>query len=462
MKLLCVDISSGGISATLFNSQLAAAQVVEDRWILETDDRGTATLSTERVGGIFKNVLRALDLTANSTIDGVCIGSFLHSCVLLDDASRPLSAVFTWLDRRGDEGIQHVRSLLGDRFHEITGCRYHPMFPVFKLAAMRLSDPSLLGKAKRVVSLKSLLLHWLTGTWVEDDGLASASGLFNIARREWDVEILNILGLDRGQLPSIRSRNEIAGPVTSKAASEFGLPVGAAVVVGSGDGFLANIGSECEVPAKIGVTLGTSAVVRQTLSRAVLDSDAGTFCYRADESIFILGCAGSNGGNVLDWGRGILGTTNESEVSENLPIFVPLLHGERSPDWDPHLTGSWHGLTARHTAADLSKSILEGVIFNLAHFIEIVQRTSREKATDLVLSGNGFLHAAAGPLLATVTGISTWVPTQPGLASLRGAGICALRALREPEPPLTVKPVVPLTDKRIVERYIEYRRLRSL
>jgi gluconokinase len=302
----------------------------------------------------------------------------------------------------------------------------------------------------------------MTGTWVEDDGVASASGLFNITEREWDRDVLQILGLHPEQLPSIRSRNAIAGSVTSKAASEFGLPGGTPVILGSGDGFLANIGSECEVPSKIAVTLGTSAVVRQTLPAAVLDSDAGTFCYRADENAFLLGCAGSNGGNVLDWGRGILGTPNELDASENPPIFIPLLHGERSPDWNPHLTGSWYGLTSRHTAADLSKSILEGVIFNLGHFIEIVQQTSGEEATDLVLSGNGFLHPAAAPLLATVAKIATWVPSQPGLASLRGAGICALRALGQPLPTLKVDPVVPLTDPGIAQRYIEYRRIRAL
>jgi gluconokinase len=428
---------------------------------LETDERGAATLSVETIAKSFKNVVRAL-MAENSDLDGICIGTFLHSCVLLDDAGQPLTPLFTWLDSRGDAGLQHIRSRLGDRFHKITGCRYHPMFPVFKLAAMRLSDSGLLRKAKRVVSLKSLLLHWLTGTWVEDDGLASASGLFNITKREWDAELLNILDLDRGQLPPIRSRNTIAGEVTSTAGAEFGLPVGMPVVVGSGDGFLANIGSECEVSAKIAVTLGTSAVVRQTLPGAVLDSDAGTFCYRADESAFLLGCAGSNGGNVLDWGREVLGKPEELEASGSLPIFIPLLHGERSPNWDPHLTGSWHGLTARHTAADLSRSILEGVIFNLAHFIEIVQRTSGETATELVLSGNGFLHPSAAPILAAVTAISTWIPNQAGLASLRGAGICGLRALGQPVPTLTVDRVVPLSDQRIVQRYIEYRRLRSL
>src|SRR5262249_39491760 len=158
---------------------------------------------------------------------------------------------------------------------------------------------------------------------------------------------------------------------------------------GTGDGFAAHIGSGCERSDSISVTLGTSAVVRQTMSRPVLEPGAGTFCYLADEHEYLLGCAGSNGGNVLNWGRTVLGESRQAEVGSDLPVFIPLLHGERSPEWDAGLTGSWYGLTARHTAADLSRSILEGVIFNFGYFLDIVQQASGVRATRLVLSGNG-------------------------------------------------------------------------
>jgi gluconokinase len=461
MNLLCFDVSSGGISAALLNDKLEAGKIVNHPWVLDTDDQGGATLLAERVVEQFKQTVHLLNLAVGDSIEAICVGTFLHSCVLMDEADQALTPVFTWLDRRGERGVDEIRSRLGDRFHQITGCRYHPMFPVFKLATIRATDPNLFSRAKRIVSIKSLLINRLTGLWIEDHGVASASGLFDITQGDWAREVLGILGLNRNQLPGIARRTEIVGRVTSSAARDFGLREGVAVVAGSGDGFLANMGSDCEVPSRIAVTLGTSAVARQMLPRPVVDLSAGTFCYRADEDGYLLGCAGSNGGNVLDWGRQILSGSQAGNTSENLPIFIPLLHGERSPDWDPHLKGSWHGLTSRHTAADLSRSILEGIIFNLSHFVEIVGRTSKEKPTDLVISGNGFLAPMAAPMLATTAGISTWVPRVPGLASMRGAGMCALRALGQPTPALSVDQVSPLPDGHILERYGEYRRLRS-
>ena len=457
MSLICFDISSNGVSAALFDSELHLVQMAEGRW------NPAAALALPTIVDQFKQSIAQLNLAkAREPVDAICIGSFMHNIVLLDGNDVSLTPVSTWLDSSGEKGVEYVRSRIGDNFHARTGCRYHPMFPVFKLAALHLNDESLFAKAARAVSLKSFLLHVLTGSWAEDHGMASASGMYNMLEDRWDPELVQLAGLTEKHLPPVQDRTEIAGRVTSIAASEFGLPANAAVINGSGDGFLANLGSECETPAKIAVTLGTSAVARQTVTRPVLNSSSGTFCYKAADDAYLLGCAGNNGGNVLDWGRSILGILKDAALSSNPPIFVPLLYGERSPEWNPKLTGSWHELTGRHTATDLSRSILEGVIFNMAYFVDIVQSTSGEKPSDIVLSGNGFLHPLGAPTLAAVVNAAVWMPSQPGLASLRGAGICALRALKMSIPPLKAEMVSPLEDSRVHDRYRRYRQLRVI
>ncbi|HYR89262.1 MAG TPA: FGGY family carbohydrate kinase [Terriglobia bacterium] len=457
MTVLCFDISSGGIAAALFSAKLEVTKVTEQNWKLELDDSGAATLSLNTVVERFRQVIRELAIA--EPIDAVCIGTFMHNIVLLDDAGKPLTPVFTWLDRRGEKGLEYLRSRLGERFFERTGCRFHPMFPIFKLATLYLDDPSLIARARRIVSLKTFLTHRLTGAWAEDHGMASASGLYNIGHGDWDPGLLGMLELKRENVPDISDRTAVTGRLSRDSANDFGLPGDIPVINGSGDGVFAHLGSDCETADKISVTLGTSAVARQALSSPLLDSSSGTFCYRADENSYLLGCAGNNGGNVLDWGRSIFGDL-DSEASTDVPILIPLLHGERSPEWDPHLTGSWHGLKARHTPADLARSVLEGVVFNLGYFVEILQRTSEQTASEIVLSGNGFLDRLAAPILAAVAGVPVSMPSRPGAASLRGAAACALRALGLPVPPLPVKRVVPLDDPRILDRYNQYKELR--
>jgi len=459
MSILCYDISTGGISAALFTSDLELIKVIKDRWELTADSRGEAALSFETIRKQFVQVTGMLGTI--ESVEAVCVGSFMHNCVLLDERDEAVTPVFTWLDQQGERGVEYVRRRFGDDFSRRTGCRFHPMFPVFKLAALYLENSKVLQQARRVVSIKTLLLHHLAGVWIEDHGMASASGLCNISDGQWDTVLLDLIGLNRDYMAPVSSRTQIVGRVTTGGAKRFGILEGALVVNGSGDGFLANIGSDCEVPSRISVTLGTSAVVRQALPRPVLDSLSGTFCYRADENVYILGCAGSNGGNVLDWGRSIFGNL-EAEAAQDIPIFIPLLHGERSPEWNPRLRGSWHGLSAAHTAADLKRSVLEGVIFNLAYFVEIVQQTSAQPASEVVLSGNEFLHPAGPSIFAAVAGVPVWIPSRPGLASLRGAAICALRAIGAPvPPPLRVVQVPPLQDGAVVERYRRYKQLRA-
>lgn len=460
MTTLCFDVSSGGVSAALFNSKLELLKLHEVHWELETDEAGQATLSLDAITARLKQVLP--DLSVTEPLDAVCIGAFMHNCVLLDAGNKPLTSVFTWLDRRGDAGLEYVRSRAGGAFHQRTGCHFHPMFPVFKLATLAAGGNSLLDRAKRIVSIKAFLIHRLTGVWIEDHGTASATGLYNIGEGDWDKELLELIHLDRETLPPVAGRDDVAGRVTREAAAEFGLPEGTRVVNGSGDGFLAHLGSDCESPARISVSLGTSAAARRTVPQPALDPNSGTFCYKAGAGAYMLGCASSNGGNVLDWGRSIFGVATEAGFSEDLPIFIPLLHGERSPEWNPRLTGSWHRLRPHHTPGDLSRSVFEGVIFNLAYLVEILRAATGAGAPDMVLSGNGFLQPLAAPLFAAVAGIPVSMPSAPGLASLRGAGICASRAIGLPVPLLETRLVSPLTDSRIPERYAEYKRIRGV
>ncbi len=224
----------------------------------------------------------------------------------------------------------------------------------------------------------------------------------------------------------------------------------------------------CQEPSRIAVTLGTSAGVRQSLPSAVLDDAAGTFCYRAERGSFLLGCAGSNGGNVLDWARSVFGPLPESLPKQsNLPTFIPLLNGERSPEWDPSLTASWHGVNSHHTADDLACAVIEGVVFNLAHYVDILQKASGQSPTQLVLSGNGFLDRLNAAILASVVEAAVLLPPTHGLASLRGAAGCGLRALGE-NPALALEKlvaeaeVIPSAyDAAIRERFFRYRELRA-
>jgi gluconokinase len=351
------------------------------------------------------------------------------------------------MDHRGETGVDYVRSRFGDRFHEITGCRYHPMFPVFKLAGMRVTP------SQRVISPKAWLTWMLTREWAEDDGIASASGLLNLKSGEWDEEILRVLHLPVECLPQVLDRKAIVGRFK-----------GAPVINGSGDGFMTTLGSGCEANDRVATTLGTTGSARRFVQNPVLEASAGTFCYRASRDGFLLGCASNNGGNVLDWARERLGSLSGDETSEDVPIFLPMLYGERSPEWNAGLRASWHDVGERTTLDGMKRAVLEGVAFNLAKYVEIVERSGEVR--QVVLSGNGFREPAIAATMASVVKAEVLQPEAFGLTTLRGAAVNAWRGLgydpgKAIEKLLDEAPhVKPAEDEGVWRRFARFKEIR--
>jgi xylulokinase len=105
-------------------------------------------------------------------------------------------------------------------------------------------------------------------------------------------------------------------------------------------------------------------------------------------------------------------------------FWLPYLMGERTPHLDATARGGWIGLTARHTQADLIRSLLEGVSFSQKDCLELIQKLG--VAIDSVrLSGGGARSAFWRQMLADVFGKRTVVlATQEG--SAYGAALLAM------------------------------------
>jgi gluconokinase len=445
-EVLCFDIASGGMSAARFNERLENSAYDEVPWQMP--------LSADGVLQAFRRLDRSL---SGDTPAAISISSFMHSFVVLDSDGNSKTPLYTWMDGASQDGIAAIRSAMGSEFHHRTGCHYHPMFPVFKLASESLRNR---GPADRVVSPKTLLVESLTGERVEDFGMAAASGLLNVHTARWDGDILRAANLSSTNLPILMERDAVVGETTS----------GSVVVTGSGDGFMANIGSGCESPGRIAITLGTSAAVRQMVHAPALDPSAGTFCYRATSgNAFLLGCASNNGGNALDWARREFGTPAPGFVpNREIPVFLPWLKGERSLEWNSELRASWHGRNPDHTSAELQRSVMEGVLFNLAQYVEVIEKKSGVRANQIALSGNGFLDAAVAPVLAALVSRDTLQPASSGLGTLRGAAVCAWRALGYDATPVIERLlndavfVAPVRIPGLDERFGRFKQLRKL
>ena len=83
------------------------------------------------------------------------------------------------------------------------------------------------------------------------------------------------------------------------------------------------------------------------------------------------------------------------------------------------------------TIEKLQWAVAEGVIFNLAHYVEILQEASGVPAQSVVLSGNGFMESSLAALLAALIPAEVRMPEFFGTAALLGDAVVGFQALGE-------------------------------
>src|SRR6185437_10606875 len=70
-------------------------------------------------------------------------------------------------------------------------------------------------------------------------------------------------------------------------------------------------------------------------------------------------------------------------------FWLPYLMGERTPHLDAAARGGWIGITARHTRADLIRSVIEGVSYSQKDCLEIVEQLGVTVNSVRVSGGGG-------------------------------------------------------------------------
>jgi xylulokinase len=193
------------------------------------------------------------------------------------------------------------------------------------------------------------------------------------------------LGLDRDILPSVHESTDITGVISSQAAEITGLAAGTPVVGGGGDQAAGAVGNGIVEPGIVSCTLGTSGVVFAHTDKAAWDplGRVHTFCHAVRDKWHVMGVT-QGAGLSLQWLRnqltpGIIYDDLMSEAktapagSQGL-FWLPYLMGERTPHLDPRARGGWIGLTAKHTRADLIRSVVEGVSYSQKDCLDIVEQ----------------------------------------------------------------------------------------
>jgi gluconokinase len=364
----------------------------------------------DRVVQFTRDVIEAAGGAAGT--DAVAASCFGHSLLALDKSGRPLTPILGWRDTRSAGAAEWLsRRLDPSAVHTRTGCHIHTSYWPAKLAWLAQEDPGVFRAAHRFVSFCDYLYARLLGRVIPTGiSIASATGLVDLRTRAWDIELLDVLGLDEERLPHISDE-----PADGWYPAAF-------------DGACSNLGAGCVTRERAALMVGTSGALRIVHETEQPEPREGLFLHWLDNARVVEGGSLSDGGNLSAWIQQTLGDTGGSLADRDPDshglTFLTLLGGERSTGWHEHATGAIQGLTFATTARDLRQAALEGVAFR---FAEVADRLPGLE--EIVATGGGLLEndewiqimadALGRPI--TVSGV--------GEASLRGAAVLALERI---------------------------------
>jgi xylulokinase len=289
----------------------------------------------------------------------------MHGLVALDGADRVLRPAILWNDQRTAQECAEIERRIGlERLIQLTGNRALTGFTAPKLLWVRRHEPELYARIEHVLLPKDYVRLRLTGERATDAADASGTLLFDVPRRRWSEEVLEVLEIPSAWLPAAYESPDVpAAP-------------------GAGDQAAAALGVGVDRPGPLSIVLGTSGVVFAALPGFAADEQARahSFCHAVPGGWHAMGVMLSAAGS-LRWLRDVVGGTYDelTAEAERWPpgaeglTFLPYLQGERTPHADPNARGAFVGLTLRHDRGAHVRAVLEGVAYGLRDSLELLR-----------------------------------------------------------------------------------------
>ena len=353
---------------------------------------------------------------AGEEVKAIGLTGQMHGLTLLDAEGEVLRPAILWNDQRTEAQCDLMRERMGrDHLIQVTGNDALTGFTAPKILWVREHEPEVYANAAHILLPKDYIRYRLSGAYDTDKAGAAGTQLFNIEKRDWSPELLDVLEIPRTWLPETHEGPEITSAVSEHAASMTGLKAGTPMVGGGGDQAAGAVGVGAVETGIVGLVLGTSGVVFASTPEPFIEEEGRlhAFCHAVPDTWHLMGVMLSAAGS-LQWYRDTLAPgmdfddlvapAEEIEAGAEGLLFLPYLTGERTPYPDPHARAGFIGLTLRHTRPHMTRAVLEGVAFGLRDSMELVKASGLSTIDQIRISGGGAKSALWRQVLADVMG----------------------------------------------------------
>ena len=378
-----------------------------------------------------------------SDIAAVSFSGQMMGCLCVDRDGNPLRTAIIWADQRAQKQAAQIEEKISQKdFYHIVGHRNTASYGIQKFMWVKENQPEIYEKTYKCLNAKDFIVFRLTGAFYTDYSDANSMGCFDLNELKWSEELITYSGIDPDKLPEAKPSTYVAGGVTKWASKMTGLAEGTPVVIGSGDGVAANVGTGSVKPGKTYSCMGTSAWITTTTDKPIFDEEMRTVTW----AHMVPGLYAPNGtmqtaGGAYQWLKNEIcrmeayqaeqnGTSPydymNQEIMTSKPgaggiLFLPYLLGERAPRWNPDAKGAFIGIKSENTRGDMIRSVLEGVTMNMNIILEALR--AQVDIQEITVIGGGAKGQVWRQIMADIYNTDIIVPTLLEEAGSMGAAV---------------------------------------
>ncbi len=380
-----------------------------------------------------------------SVVAGIGITNQRETTVVWDRRTgEPVHNAIVWQSRHSAELCQRMRSPEVEKLlRERTGLLLDAYFSATKLRWLFENVDGVRERAGKGELLFGTIDSWLvwnlTGGKVHVTDITNASRtlLFDIHRRCWDEELLELFDVPASMLPQVRSCSEEYGRIEARYFQGVDVPICGM----AGDQQAALFGQACFEPGMAKNTYGTGCFLlmhtgekARASTHGLLTTPAWTLDgkteYALEGSIFVAG-------SVVQWlrdGLHLLDKASESEdwarrAEDNDGVYmVPAFTGLGAPYWQSDVRGAMFGLSRGTRKEHVIRAALESMAYQTRDVLDAMQADAGIELTELRADGGAIANDLLARFQADILGVPLERPQINETTALGAAYLAGLAA----------------------------------
>lgn len=473
--VITIDVGTSSTRAILYDSQgvIVDGCVAQRANHAETSADGGAVFHAEDLFATLVEVVDQVVVSAGNRVNqvgAVAMDTLVGNVLGVDADGAALSPVYTYADTRNSSDAQALRRELGAdgmaAAHERTGCLIHSAYLPARFRWLNRTRPELLSDAWRWVSVGEYAYFRLFGAWRVSYSVAAWSGLLNRRELVWDSEWLEMLPVTEDDLSPLGDLNTPMMGLRDEWRQRWPALADVPWLLAIGDGAAVNVGSGCDSPEHVALTVGSTGAMRVVVDPDLARMPEGLWLYRVDGGRGLLGGATTEGGNLFGWLRDTLALPSADELERALQgkapdghglTVLPFISGERAPGWREDARATVSGISLHTRPDDIVQACLEAIAYRFAIIYgRIAPNLPAGQRHDIIASGGGLLGSRAWmQIFADVLGepVNAF---QEREATSRGLALLALEHLDVIDRPSALPPETGETYEPDGERHALY------